>query len=257
MADPSYRGLRRSVAVVTCLVSVAAVLTGSPPAVQAVDEPLRVLQLNLCDSGIARCYTGRSMARAEAVIRAQRPDVVTLNEICQEDVSALARLYPDGVVRSTFAAAIDRRTGGPFRCRNGRPYGIGLLVRHGSSTDSGVYPTQDPGDPEERVWLCGHTAGFTACTTHLASTSRSVALAQCGYLMRRGFAPMVLGGDLNLGTADLSSCLPPGYPHRGDGALQHIVATPGFAVGSSRSIDMDGTTDHPGLLVTLAARPAR
>src|SRR4051812_5360187 len=50
---------------------------GVPPA------PVRLLQLNLCNSGIAACYTGRSVAEAATVIRAEAPDLVTLNEICQ------------------------------------------------------------------------------------------------------------------------------------------------------------------------------
>jgi hypothetical protein len=62
----------------------------------------------------------------------------------------------------------------------------------------------------------------------------------------------VLGGDFNLG--DLRSCLPPGYLDRGDGGVQHILATADLAVGPGRSIGMGGTTDHPGLLVAMAAR---
>jgi hypothetical protein len=67
----------------------------------------------------------------------------------------------------------------------------------------------------------------------------------------------VLGGDLNLGSGadpDLRSCLPAGSALVDDGGVQHVVATPEFVVGGSRTIDMRGTTDHPGLLVTLAPR---
>ena len=123
---------------------------------------------------------------------------------------------------------------------------------------------QDTSDPEERVWLCLHAVtDFYACTTHLASTSAAVALAQCRYLLdtaipaertRDGQDPMVLGGDLNLrsgGSPDAQSCLPRGYGQADDGALQHIVATTGVTVRSSRSISMHGTTDHPALLVDL------
>src|SRR5262245_25680133 len=100
MAGRSYRGL--ALAVVGCLVAglvgCTTVATGSNPAGSPLAgptpeggvpaEPVRVLQLNLCGSGIAACYTGRSTAEAAAVIRAQTPDLVTLNEICQDDVSA-------------------------------------------------------------------------------------------------------------------------------------------------------------------------
>jgi hypothetical protein len=94
----------------------------------------------------------------------------------------------------------------------------------------------------------------------------AVALAQCRYLLntaipalhtRDGYRPTVLGGDLNLryGTApDMRPCMPSGYVHIGDGDVQHIVATGDFTVRSSRSIDMDETTDHPGLMATIATQ---
>ena len=65
---------------------------------------------------------------------------------------------------------------------------------------------------------------------------------------------MVLGGDLNLGSgdsADLRSCLPAASALVDDGGVQHVVATPEFVVSDSERIDLRGTTDHPGLLVTL------
>jgi hypothetical protein len=262
------RGLPRPLAVAVLAAIAVAFLTGAPAAGRLPGTPSRVLQLNLCDSGIATCYTGRAVARAGAVIRAEQPDLVTLNEICQEDLYPLDRAFADvhggGTVVSAFKAAVDRRTGGDFRCRNGRPYGIGLLAyvagrSAGYSTDSGVYPDQDIRDPEERVWLCVYATGdFYACVTHLASTSAAVALAQCRYLLgtaipgvRRpgGYRPTVLGGDLNLD--DARSCVPPGYVQRGDGGVQHILATDDFAVDAAGTVDMARTTDHPGLLVTL------
>ena len=134
----------------------------------------------------------------------------------------------------------------------------------GYTTQTGVYPMQDAGDPEERVWLCVRvTAGFDACTTHLANMSRTVALAQCQYLLtvaipalRRedGSPPMVLGGDLNLGSSgapDVRSCVPPGFLRRDDGDVQHVLTTTDFAIGTTTTLDLAGTTDHLGLLVAL------
>jgi endonuclease/exonuclease/phosphatase family metal-dependent hydrolase len=260
------------------VVSSAALLTGSPTPSKAMDTPVRVLQMNLCNSGLAGCYTGRSVTEAAAVIRADAPDVVTLNEVCQDDVDTLgqtmAHLYGGAAVVRAFKAAPDRTTASATRCRNGQPYGIGLLAHipepgRGHRTYSGTYPTQDPADPEVRAWLCVYaTAHLYACTTHLASTSSAIALAQCGYLLDRaipavrrrgGYEPTVLGGDLNLrhsGSADVRSCVPSGYRHKDDGAVQHVVATTDFTVSYSRLIDMDGTTDHPSLLVELKARAA-
>jgi endonuclease/exonuclease/phosphatase family metal-dependent hydrolase len=286
MADRSYRGLWAAVVacLVTCLVGCTPMAAGSnavrpspgppTPAADPQATPVRVLQLNLCSSGIAACYTGRSTDEAAAVIRAEKPDLVTLNEVCQDDVStlerALADVVPGGAVVSAFQAARNGRTGDPYRCRNGQQYGIGIVSRWpsvpGTSAGGGIYPAQDREDPEERAWLCLDVAAAPAvavCTTHLAYTKRDVAVAQCRYLFgtvvaemraRDGAAPLVLGGDLNLGSGaspDLMSCLPARFALADDGGEQHVVATPELVVDSSRMIEMRGATDHPGLLVTL------
>jgi endonuclease/exonuclease/phosphatase family metal-dependent hydrolase len=289
MTDRSPRRLRATVVslLVACLAACSTTATGAttaaPPAQAPTPAavvplaPVRVLQLNLCSSGIADCYTGRSTAAATAVVRAVAPGLVTLNEVCQDDVvaleRALAEVVPAGSVTSAFQAARDGRTGEPYRCRNGQQYGIGLVSRWpavaGPSLNAGIYPAQDTEDPEERAWLCLDVAAgpaVVACTTHLAYTKREVALAQCRYLFdtviapmraRDGASPVVVGGDLNLGSGDspdLVSCLPQGSAMVDDEGQQHVVATPEFVVDGSEKLDLGGTTDHPGLLVTLAAR---
>ncbi len=211
------------------------------------------------------------------MIQAEAPDVVTLNEICQSDVStlqrALAVAIPGARVGAAFQAARDRRTADAYRCRNGQPYGIGLISRWpslpGSPGDAGIYPSQDTNDPEERAWLCLPVAAaqaITICTTHLADTDRRIAAAQCRYvfgtvisMMREQHpaVPVVLGGDLNLGPGDstyLGSCLPAGSAIADDGGVQHVVATPEFVVSTSQRIDLHAVTDHPGLLVTLTSQ---
>jgi hypothetical protein len=234
---------------------------------------VRVLQFNLCDSGIAGCFTGRSVGVAAGVIRAERPDLVTLNEVCRGDVSVLGRAmsaaHGGKAVTSAFRAAVDRRTGAAFRCLNGQQYGIGLLASLGAAGSGdhvydGVYPTQDLADPEERVWLCVDlSAGLLGCTTHAASTSTAVALAQCRYLLgtalpdvrrRAHDVPAVVGADLNLHADAVPGpqfCLPRGYHRADDGSVQDVLASPPIAVRSSAVIDMAGATDHPALLVEL------
>ncbi|HEX6682871.1 MAG TPA: hypothetical protein VF062_08760 [Candidatus Limnocylindrales bacterium] len=232
--------------------------------------PLRVLQMNLCNSGMAGCYTGLAVARAAAVIRAESPDLVTLNEVCEDDVSALApavaQAHRGGTVVPAFLAARNRNSGGVVRCVNGQPYGIGLLVHvagppRAHRSYGGVYPVQKSAI-EQRVWLCLDTAaGYFACTTHLANGNPGVALAQCEHLLKTAIPAMwqgkqakhtVVGGDLNLGRADALPCVPAGYKHIDDGFVQQIIATTGLVVGSSRTIDMRGATDHAGLLVAFA-----
>lgn len=271
--------LRRSIALVACVLATAALLAGSRAgeAPDGTDRPLRlqvdVVQMNLCNSGIAGCYTGRSVAAAAEVIREQRPDVVALNEICEHDLArlrpAMAAGSPGATVVSAFQPAYDRRTVRDFRCVNGHRYGVGLLVvvpapYRGHTTYGGLYPDQDPVDPEERAWACVQAeAAFYACTTHLAYTSNELALAQCRYLLgtaipaahaRDGYLPTVIAGDLNLparGPSGVRSCLPAGYRLEGDGGVQHVVVTNDFGVRFSRLIEMGGTTDHPSLLVAL------
>ncbi|MET8121324.1 endonuclease/exonuclease/phosphatase family protein [Micromonospora sp. NPDC005189] len=283
MADRSYRFLRRALAV-GCLIA-AAGLPAGPPVVRAApadaaaaDTPepiiLRVLQMNLCNSGRAGCYTGRAMTRAVEVIKAEAPDLVTLNEICEDDLSVLEYVFETvhtgRTVMAAFQAAGDRPSGEVTRCRNGQPYGVGLLT-HVRTPDTpravygGIHPTQDVVDPEERAWLCVNVEGaLLACTTHLAATSYRVALAQCGHLLdtilptisrSTGYEPTVLTGDLNLradGDLGVRPCEQAGYQRIDDGRLQHIMATTDITLCCRRSVAMHGATDHPGLLATLS-----
>ncbi|MEU0551757.1 endonuclease/exonuclease/phosphatase family protein [Micromonospora sp. NPDC005979] len=270
----THRVIRRALAV-ACLVAVAG-LPAKPVPASPAPTTLIVAQMNLCNSGRAGCYTGRSLARAAELVRAERPDLVTLNEICQDDVPSLAavfaRAHGGAEVVSAFQSAGDRPSGADTLCRNGQAYGIGLLTRLPSAgsryaVHSGIHRTQDLADPEERPWLCVHIDGaLNACTTHLAATSHAVALAQCGDLLdeilpaigpRTGYAPTVLSGDLNLRVDDVGSCVPPGHHRVGDGAVQHLVTSADVTLCCARSVGMGGATDHPALLATLVVDGAR
>jgi hypothetical protein len=235
-------------------------------------EVIVILQMNLCASGFAGCYTGRSVQHAETLIKTHSPDVVTVNEICRDDVAplqaAVQGVSAGWTVVAAFHAIPDRPTGRATRCRDGQDYGVGLVARFDRPTQTvvshGTYPVQDKGDPEQRVWVCLRATGrFIACTTHLAIDA-STAFTQCGYLLgivvptlwadstQPGRA--LIGGDFNLGRdgrPGLRGCTPPGYVSTTDGGLQHLVATMDFTVLASTPIDMAGTTDHPGLLVTV------
>jgi hypothetical protein len=244
------------------------------PTIGPVQTTVRVLQMNLCNSGRAACYSGgRSVSMAVALIHRDRPDMVTVNEVCRDDVrvlkQAMSATFPSAAVASAFTSAKDRPTQAAVRCQNGQQFGDGVLVVIASPVVgfrrySGVYPAQDLRDPEERVWVCIDLATrFSACTTHTASTNRTIALHQCQYMLssavprisrRDGGDPVILGADLNLaarGSPGPQSCLPSGYQRTDDDALQDVVVSPGVAVRSHSAIDMHGTTDHPGLLVEV------
>ncbi|MFB9235773.1 endonuclease/exonuclease/phosphatase family protein [Plantactinospora siamensis] len=276
MADRSFRTFRRALAVVF-LVAAIALLPGPSVAAGDGSTTLRALQMNLCNSGRAGCYTGRSVTEAAATIRSGRPDLVTLNEICRDDTATLRAVLADvhggGTVVAAFQAAGDRPSGDVTRCANGQPFGVGLLLhlpgRHPRHTvRSGIYPAQDAIDPEERSWLCITVPGVVrACTTHLVAGSGPVALAQCRHLLgtvlpaiddATGYAPTVLSGDLNLrlgGAPDVRDCVPSGWSRVDDGAVQQIVAGPEISIRSSRPVSLHGTTDHPALLATLTTHP--
>ncbi len=111
-----------------------------------------------------------------------------------------------------------------------------------TSTSSGVTPTS-----------------FAGCTTHL-STAGETALAQCMDVVGGPLAtaaasgPAVLAGDWNLkykGDPDAQDCVPGGFYRKGDGSVQHVIASDDLTFLETIVIDMDGTTDHPGLEVRL------
>ncbi|MEV6693617.1 endonuclease/exonuclease/phosphatase family protein [Micromonospora sp. NPDC051196] len=274
MAGRPHRVARPLLAV--SLLLVAAVLAGCTVARPAETTRLRVLQMNLCNSGMAKgCYTGRAVTRAAEVIRTETPDIVTLNEICFGDVDVLEQVMTQvhaGRVVAAFQPARNGRTGDPYRCVNGQQYGVGVLAHipspyRGHTVHHGFYPAQDPADPEQRAWLCLAATGvYYACTTHLAYTSAKLALAQCAHLLgvaipqlqaRSGYQPTVVSGDLNLrhgGSPDVRSCVPADYRHRHDGGVQQFMVTADSTVESVGSIGMNRTTDHAAFLVTLATR---
>lgn len=235
---------------------------------------LAVLQMNLCSSGLAGCYAGgRSVPEAATVVGAERPDVVTLNEVCRGDgrvlLRAMERTWPGDRVFEAFTPAWDRRRQAPYRCANGAQYGIEIMGhvppgdRPGVGVRGGSYHVQVADSDEARVWMCVSAGTYQVCTTHLAAESAGVALAQCHYLMDTaiprawtalgGYAPTAVSGDLNLrygGTPDVQDCVPTGWSRKGDGALQHVMATNDMTVRSTRRISMR-QTDHDAWLVTL------
>jgi endonuclease/exonuclease/phosphatase family metal-dependent hydrolase len=220
---------------------------------------VKVLQLNICHSGVAGCYTGEAvMTKAVSVISSVKPQVLSVNEACSGDVERLRAAM--GAARARFVAA-QRPDGTPVLCRNGQQYGNIVMVVDalaGTTSAAGRYTAQD-GSSELRVWACLPAGALSACTTHLSARSGSTALAQCKELMARavGYAaagPVVVAGDLNLrygGSPDAQDCNPSGFYRKGDGSVQHVFATTTLAFVSGTKIDMAGTTDHPGWLVTV------
>lgn len=247
------------------------------------------LQMNLCNSGIAGCYTGRAAAKATQIVLERAPALVTVNEACESDVidrllPAMLSLYPGEWVFWTFAPAAHRGTDKPVLCTpdaQGRPRGrfgngmVGRLFTDASprfTFDGGLFPDdrtspdelQDRAHAEMRSWVCANGV-YRACTAHLDNPSATgagtpeqarVAFNQCRHLLdvAKTGRPTVVLGDLNMGADNarysVQGCTPPGWSSHGDGAVQHALANNGFGTGSVAVVPMGDTTDHPALFVS-------
>lgn len=238
-----------------------ATLQASSPQASAATQakPFDVLQLNLCHSGLADCFSeGEAIDAAAATIKQQQPAVVTLNEVCAEDITKLTKAT--GYLWE-FTPAGNSDTGEPYQCADGRgDYGIAILSHpeQGSGGKDIVeqqYTEQD-GAVEQRVMLCVPYMNFSACTTHLSADNSTIATKQCTELMdvATGLGnATVIGGDFNLtygGRPDVQDCVPEGWFRKGDGSVQHVFATNSYQFEGTETLPLEGT-DHPGLLVHL------
>lgn len=248
-------------------VAVARPRAASAPA--RATETLLLLQMNLCDSGMElRCYSfGKAITEAAANIHRYRPAIVTLQEVCHDDVygahgwgpltRAMVDLYGDDGVTADFVPAADRRTGEGLRCVNNHLYGVAVLY-HGSpgSLHYGWYASQDE-TSEIRAWTCVTVIPdlLTGCTTHL-STNGAVAVRQCRELMSTldsswVMPDVIVAGDFNLRSLpgkpqDIDQCTPAGYTRTSDGIVQQVFYTRGvqWLGGGYEPMRF---TDHPAL----------
>jgi endonuclease/exonuclease/phosphatase family metal-dependent hydrolase len=226
------------------------------------------MQMNLCLSGLAGCFGKAAypavVEEAVARIREARPDAVTFNEACRDDVALIARRTGYDL---RFSTVIYR--GEPFRCV--RPGGRGLFgdavltEAPIERTDNREFQTQ--AGIERRRWLCVTTrADVDVCTAHL-NTRSTVEVAgndaQCAelaaLLARRAAArPVTFGGDVNR----RRSCAPDGVWTRTDGSagqapgLQHVYGS-GALRSPTAEVVPARHSDHDVLLVRayLGARP--
>ncbi|KAF1817450.1 hypothetical protein P152DRAFT_454038 [Eremomyces bilateralis CBS 781.70] len=236
----------------------------------------KALQLNLCNSGFAKCYSkGKAVGEGNSAISLTTPHVVTLNEICLQDIQnslhpTFASSWPDDHTYYVFQPAIDKRTNGAYKCKNGDQYGIAVIGRVAASKWSGFkaygghYVAQDGGN-EQRSFACAAASSdHFACTTHL-NTTKATAMTQCKALMfeaapylktSTGFSgSTVVGGDLNLkydrgDKYNVQNCVPNGYTRKGDGSVQQITFSNDLKFKDSSKISVPGI-DHPGWLVDL------
>jgi hypothetical protein len=237
------------------------------------------LQLNLCNSGFADCYAGgQSVPEANQIIWDMAPSLVTVNEVCKSDVTTslfdrMLLRWPNEYVFWAFMPAGDRRTGGAYQCANGDQYGIGMLGRLFTTStpylnaEGLLYSNeiQDPTSNELRAWLCvDANRMYWGCTTHLKQGGGQLALDQCNFLTKgvvvlmhavHGYRPTVVAGDLNLryqpgNQFNVQQCVPGGWFRKGDGDVQHTMATGDFTFAGTEAWPMMHS-DHPAWVVFL------
>jgi endonuclease/exonuclease/phosphatase family metal-dependent hydrolase len=218
------------------------------------------MQMNLCLSGLAGCYGKVAypavMEEAVARIREARPDAVTFNEACGNDVAWIARQTGYHV---RFSRTIYR--GEPLRCvRPGARglFGDAVLTEVAiKSTDTQDFEAQE--GIERRRWLCVTTAVHVdVCTAHLNTRAPDEVAgndAQCvelaALVARRAAARAVIfGGDVNR----RGSCAPDGVWTRTDRSaeqapgLQHVYGSSALRSPSAEVVPATHT-DHDVLLV--------
>jgi endonuclease/exonuclease/phosphatase family metal-dependent hydrolase len=236
-----------------------------------------VLQMNLCNSGMAvgSCYSfGKAVDEAVEKIHRYRPTLVTLQEVCRDDLyaphglgkltQAMADMYGSDHVSADFVPAFNRDTNDWYRCVDGELYGIATIQhdesRHRVDAHRGWYESQD-GSEEMRAWTCTTVVArrLTGCTTHL-STDADVAMRQCRELMSILGSPWVLpevvvAGDFNLASVpgkpyNVRDCEPASYERRSDNAVQQVFFSRNVQWVRDEYEPMK-FTDHPMLFEKL------
>ena len=246
------------------LLTTAALAGPAGPASAAGPEdagsPYRLLQMNLCLSGLAGCYGGTEYPKvvdeAIAEIREVDPNAVTLNEACSGDAE---RIAAETGYHLRFATVIYR--GAPLPCRSPGDRGVfgnAVLTKEQIRTSTDRAFTTQFGS-EERRWLCATTVRDVAvCATHLSvrgsDGARAANDAQCAELAQvlaryAAVGPTIFGGDVSR----QDSCAGEGMWTLTDDAaaqapgIQHIYGSAEFRAPRAQVLPAT-YTDHDFLL---------
>jgi endonuclease/exonuclease/phosphatase family metal-dependent hydrolase len=231
------------------------------PAASHPGTPYRVLQMNLCSSGTADCYSqadhDAAVDEAAGQIADRDPAAVTLNEACSADAADLARRTG---YRVRFAAV--RVAGAPLPCvapRHRGVFGLAVLTRDAVRSSRDQAFAAHAGS-EARRWICATTSRATVCTAHLgtrgSAAERRANDSECaelrGVLARYDEAgTTVFGGDTNRRTP----CAPAGMWARSDASASHLPGIQHVYGGRSLTdprarVAAATYTDHDFLAVT-------
>jgi hypothetical protein len=235
---------------------ISASATPLSPPIRHPDNVYKALQINLCLSGTAGCYSRTAypsvVDEAAEQVLDHHPQAVTLNEACSEDAADLARRTG---YQMRFTAVLFR--GASLPCvEPGRRgvFGLAVLTKDAiSDWHDQAFATQ--AGPEERRWLCVTSAQpITVCTAHLgtrgSAEERRANDGECaelqGVLARYDKrATTVFGGDVNRrelcapatmwATEDAAATQLPG--------IQHIYGSDSLN-GPSEAVQPATYTDH-------------
>jgi endonuclease/exonuclease/phosphatase family metal-dependent hydrolase len=239
------------------LVLVLSGCSGSSEMRAATSPSYKLMQMNLCLSGLAGCY-GKveypaGVEEAIGRIRQEHPDAVTLNEACRSDAALIAK---ETGYQLRFSTVI--YYGKPLPCV--RPGGRGLfgdaVLTKAPVAGTVSHAFEAQAGPERRVWLCvGTRIDLEVCTAHLASPEPDEVAAnrpQCSELraILARYRMVLFAGDVNR----RRSCGPSGVWIRTDGSAhqdpgsQQVYGSGAFRSPSARVVPATHS-DHDFLLV--------
>lgn len=200
MSSRRLRGLLVAAALAIPLAAAPATATAAQAQRPAAPHTLRVIQMNLCNSGSAHCFTKKrdhygnigddriaKKTMAWAVKRvhslATPPDVITLNEICGKDLTGLKKKlgYKGVTYRGDSFFPVRSKHGGALKCKSSRGstrYGSAIITKaalpkpYATHRDYLKYDSQWPYVAERRTMGCRKMSGFTVCTTQLLNIAK-------------------------------------------------------------------------------------
>ncbi|GAA2522235.1 hypothetical protein [Pilimelia columellifera] len=288
-ASRSSRNIARTSAVLLAVVSAslgagaasaapadAAVTVATP--ITAVAGPLRpdaatprvedasALQVNLCGSGYDKdCYEkgGASVKGTVRLIKKLKPQVLTLNEVCRNDLDTLfdeMRAANPGSGSTWSFSPIHGANGAQINCVTGGAYGTAVVATLAGMTSYNswtyTFSKQARGD-ERRLANCSvirgrQDAGYFVCSVQFSHEDADVAAAQCGQLTGKIMGelagetpyPIMSAGTFNLDGTGVADCIDPvadEYDYTSGDDMQWLVGSEGVTLGGAQTFEVKGT----------------
>jgi endonuclease/exonuclease/phosphatase family metal-dependent hydrolase len=218
MAMDRVRRYRRLLTVGVVVLLAGAPLTAGAGRASAAARTVRVMQFNFCGAVCNKGVVNKPGSGNDVVeditsrIVSARPDIVTLNEACEAQISRLKALLGGS---SWPMGGVFRDQRADPRCQGGQRFGDAVLTA-GNVGGQEVLPLPNLGS-EHRAVLCLHTdAGgpVLACALHLVTgqAENRLQLAAAAKVLdaRAAAAPVIVGGDFNAQPGAMAALLDAG-----------------------------------------------